>query len=87
MWILSKPNLREVNMIAVHLICDSILTKQIKISDFVVAEDLLTSCSHAGNKYKVHLLGKSKEAEETENIWKRKALQEGLTSKEKEGRT
>ena len=75
-------------MIAVHLICDSILTKQIKISDFVVTEDLLTSCSHASNKYRVHLLGKSKEAEETENTRKRKALQEGLTiAEEKEGRT
>ena len=56
-------NLKEVNMTAIHLIHDSIVAKHTKISVFVIIKDWLTSFNHASNKYKMHLLDKSKEDE------------------------
>ena len=57
----------------------TIFAKQTKISDFVITEDLLTSCNQVSNKYRMHLVDKSKEAEETEQTRKNKALQEEMT--------
>ena len=74
------PNLKEVSLTAIRLIHDSMLAQQTKVADFVITEDLLKSCSHASNKYKMHLMDQSKQAQETEKNRKRKALQEELTA-------
>ena len=66
-------------MAAIHFIHDSFLTKQTRISNFVITEDLLISYNRASNKYKAHLLGKSTDAGETEKSRNRKALQDELT--------
>ena len=49
------PNLKEVSLTAIRLIHDLMLAQQTKVADFVITEDLLESCSHASNKYKMHL--------------------------------
>ena len=46
------PNLKEVNMTKIHLIHDYIWARKARISDFVITEDLLSSCNLASNKYK-----------------------------------
>ena len=77
------PNLKALSLTALHLIHDSISAGQIEIADYIITDELLTSCSHASNRYKMYLMGKNKEDLEPEKIRKRKALQEELISTKK----
>ena len=66
------PNLQEVSLQAIRLVHSSVLAQNIKVADFVITEALLSSCSHALNRYNMYLMEK-KEEKKTEKGRKRKA--------------
>ena len=72
------PNLQEVSLQAIRLVHSSVLSQNIKVADFVITEVLLSSCSHASNRYNMYLMEKKEEKEKTEKGRKRKALEEDL---------
>ena len=72
------PNLKEDSLKAIHSVHDSISAEQIEITELVITDGLLTSCSHANNRCKIYLMDKDKEAQELEKARKRKPLQEEL---------
>ena len=76
------PNLKAVSLTALHLIHDSISEGQIEIGDYIITDKLLTSCSHATNRYRMYLMER-REDQEPEKIRKRKALQEELIATKK----
>ena len=47
------PNLKEESSKVICLVHDTISAQQIEIVEFVITGELLTSCSHANNKYKI----------------------------------
>ena len=77
------PNLQEISLQAIRLVHSSVLAQNIKVADFVITEALLSSCSHASNRYNNDLMEK-KEKEKTEKGRKRKALEEDLIAAKKE---
>ena len=77
------PNLKAVSLTALHLIHDTISEGQIEIGDYIITDELLTSCSHASNRYRMYLMERQKEDQEPEKIRKRKALQEELIAAKK----
>ena len=77
------PNLQEVSLQAIRLVDSSVLAQNIKVADFVITEALLSSCSHASNRYNMYLMEK-KEKEKTEKGRKRKVLEEDLIAAKKE---
>ena len=72
------PNMQEESLQAIRLIHSSMLAQKISVADFVIPEKLLSSCNHASNWYRIYLLEKKTDKEETERGQKRKALQEDL---------
>ena len=70
------PNLKDDSLKAICIVHDTISAEQIEIAEFVITDELLTSCSHANNRCKMYLMDKDKEAQEPEKTRKRKALQE-----------
>ena len=72
------PNMQEESLQAIRLIHSSMLVQKISVADFVIPEKLLSSCNHASNRYRIYLLQKKTDKEETERGQKRKALQEDL---------
>ncbi len=77
------PNLQEQSLKAIRLIHSHLTTEEIKVANFDITDELLSSCSHASNRYKMHLLEKKSEREETARGKKRKAKEEELTSAKK----
>ena len=77
------PNLKAVSLTALHLIHDTISEGQIEIGDYIITDELLTSCSHASNRYRMYLMERQKEDQEPEKNRKRKALQEELIAGKK----
>ena len=47
------PNLKEDILKAIHLVHDTISAEHIEIIEFVITDNLLTSCSYANNRYKI----------------------------------
>ena len=45
-------NLKEYTLKAIYLVHDT--AEQIEIAEFVLTDELLTSCSHANNRYKMY---------------------------------
>ena len=78
------PNLQEVSLQAIRLVHSSVLAQNIKVADFIITEALLSSCSHASNRYNMYLMEKKEEKEKTEKGRKRKALEEDLIAAKKE---
>ena len=78
------PNLQEVSLQAIRLVHSSVLAQNIKVVDFIITEALLSSCSHASNRYNMYLMEKKEEKEKTEKGRKRKALEEDLITAKKE---
>ena len=76
-------NLKEDSLEAICLVHDTISAKEIEIVEFVITDELLTSSSHANNRFKMYLMDKDKEAQVHEKARKRKALQERLTATKK----
>ena len=68
------PNLKEDSLKAICLVHDTISAEQIEIAEFVITDELFTSCSHTNSRYKMYLIVKDKEAQEPEKTRKRKAL-------------
>ena len=60
------PNLKAVSVTALHLIHDTISEGQIEIGDYIITNELLTSCSHASNRYRMCLMKRQKEDQEPE---------------------
>ena len=54
------PNLKVVSLTALPLIHDTISEGQIEIGDYIITDELLTSCSHASNRYRMYLIERSK---------------------------
>ena len=79
-------NMHEVGMTEICLIHSAMLAADTKVVDFTITEELLTSCNHASNRYRMYLMDKTEE-EETEGGRKRKDLEvEFGCSKEEEER-
>ena len=78
------PNLQEANLQAIRLVHSSVLAQNIKVADFIITEALLSSCSHASNRYNMFLMEKNEEKEKTEKGRMRKALEEDLIAAKKE---
>jgi hypothetical protein len=77
------PNIQETSLTAIRLIHSSMSSEKLQVSDMVITEELLTSCSHASNRYRMHLMDNDKEKQETVKGRKRKVVQEELTSAKK----
>ena len=77
------PNLKQYSLKAICIIHDTNGAEQIEIAEFVIMDELLTSCSHTNNMYRMYLLDKDKEAQQPKKIRKRKAPQEELTAAKK----
>ena len=60
-------NLKAVSLTALCLIHDTISEGQIEIGDYLITDELLTSCSHASNRYRMYLMERQKENQEPEN--------------------
>ena len=60
------PNLKAVSLTALCLIHDTISEGQIEIGDYIITNELLTSCSHASNRYRMYLMERQKEDQEPE---------------------
>ena len=73
-------------MKAICLVHDTISAEQTEIAEFVIIDELLTSCSHVNNRNKMYLTDKDKEAQEPDKADIRKALQEELTAAMKRGK-
>ena len=76
------PNLQEISLRALRLIHSSLSAKKIKVADFQISEELLSSCNHASNRYKMFLMEKRTEKEHT--VRGKKALEEELGSAKKQ---
>ena len=70
--------MQEVSLQAIRLIHSSMLAQETSVADFVISEELLSSCNHASNQYKMYLMDKQREKEDNEKGRKRKALQDEL---------
>ena len=70
--------MQEESLQVIKFIHSSMLVQKISVADFVIPENLLSSCNHASNWYRIYLLEKKTDKEETERGQKRKALQEDL---------
>ena len=77
-------NLKKVSLQAIRPVHSSVLAQNIKVADFIITEALLSSCSHASNRYNMYLIEKKEEKEKTEKGRKRKALEEDLIAAKKE---
>ena len=55
------PNLQEVSLQAIRLVHSSVLAQNIKVADFIITEALLSSCSHASNRYNMYFMEKKEE--------------------------
>ena len=72
------PNLEEMTLMSIRPVQSSVLVNNMKVADFVINEDLLSSCSHVSSRHKMYLKEKK-----TEKAKKRKALQELTVAKKK----
>ena len=77
------PNLQEESWKALRLVHSSMVAQECSVADFVISEELLKSCAHASNRYKLYLVEKSAEKGETEKTRKRKVLKEELAGAKK----
>ena len=77
------PNLQEMSLRALRHIHSSWSAKKIKVADFQISEELLSSCNHASNSYKMFLMEKKTEKEHTVRGKKKKAMMEELASAKK----
>ena len=59
------------------------LVNNMNDDDFVINEDLLSSCSHASSRHNIYLMEKKTDKDQTEKARKRKALQVELLAKKK----
>ena len=73
------PNLQVMSLTSKRLVQKSMLVNNMKVADFVITEDPLSSCSHASSRHKKYLMEKKTDKEKPEKAKKRKALQEELT--------
>lgn len=77
------PNIQEKSLGAIRLVHSFLSAQKIKVANFVITEKLLTSCNNAANRYKMYMLEKKMEKEQTVKGKKRKVLQEELTTAKK----
>ena len=55
-----------MGLISMKLAQNSVLVNNMKVADFVITEDLLSSCSHASSRHKMYLMEKKTDKEQTE---------------------
>ena len=80
------PNLQEMSLKALRLIHSSLSSKKIKVADFQISEELLSSCNHASNRYKMFLMEKRTEKKHSERKKMKSSGGETWISKEEERR-
>ena len=81
-----NPNLQEMSLRAIRLIYSSLSTENTKLAEFHISEELLFSCIHTSNRYKMHMIEKKTEKEDKVKGKKRRALKGELGSvKKKKG--
>ena len=72
---------------ALRLIHSSLSAEKIKVADFPISEELLSSCNHASNRHKMFLIEKRTEKEHAVREKKKKSSGGGAwISKEEERR-
>ena len=67
-----NPNLQEISLREIRLIYSSLSTEKTKLTEFHISEELLFSCNHASNRYKMHMIEKKTEKEDKVKGKKRK---------------
>ena len=82
----SPQNLQEMSVRAIRLIYSSLSTEKTKLAEFHISEELLFSCNHASNRYKMDMIEKKIEKEDKVKGKKRIALEEELGSVKKKKR-
>ena len=80
------PNLEEMSFRSKGLVQNSMLVNNMKVADFVITEDLLSSCSHASIRHKMYLMGKKTDKEQTEKAKKEKSFTRRTDSSKEEKR-
>ena len=68
-----------MSLTSIRLVQNSMLENNMKVADFVIAEDQLFSCSPASSRHKLYLMEKKTDKEQIKKAKKSKALQEELT--------
>ena len=66
------PNLEEVSLASIRLVQISMMENNMKVADFVITEDLLSSCSQALSRHKMYLMEKKTDKEQTEKAKREK---------------
>ena len=61
-----------MSLTSIRLLQNSVLVNNMKGTDFVITEDLLSSCSHATSNHKMYLMEKKTDKEQTEKAIKKK---------------
>ena len=79
-----NPNIQEMSLRAIRLNNSSLSTVKTKLAEFHSSEELLFSCNHASNRYKMHMMEKKTEKEDKVRGKKRRALR-GRTGISREG--
>ena len=80
-------NIIALSLTALCLIHDSISAGQIEIADCIITDELLTSCSHASNRYKMYLMENTKKMRSLKNQEKESSSRRVYFSKEMKNRT
>ena len=81
-----STNLQEMSLRAIRLIYSSLSKEKTKLAEFHISEELLFSCNHGSNRYKMHMIEKKTEKEDKVKGKKRRALEEELGSAKKKQR-
>ena len=55
-----NPNFQEMSLRAIRLTYSSLSTEKTKLAEFHIGEELLFSCNHASNRYKIHMIERKK---------------------------
>ena len=70
-----EPNFQEMSLRALRLVYSALSAKKNNVADFQISEELLPSCNHASNRYKILLVETRTKKEHTVRGIKRKGLE------------
>ena len=78
-----------MSLTSIRLEQNSVLVNNMKVADFVITGDLLSSCSHASSRHKMYLMKKKTEKDQTEKAKKKEKsfTRRADGSKEEKGAT
>ena len=68
----AATNHAEMSLTSTRLVQNLMLVHNMKVADFVIIEDLLSSCSHASSRHRMYLMEKKIDKEQTEKAKKKR---------------